>query len=484
MKPPTGEFDVIVLGAGPVGENVADYAHQGGLSVALVESDLVGGTCSYWACMPSKALLQPIHALNAATRVAGAKEAVAGPVDVAALLSRRDSFVSHYDDSGQVAWVDSAGITLIRGHGRLDGPRQVRVSGGSHDGSSGDRVLHARRAVVVCTGSVPTMPNTPGLPQARPWTSNDATGMPLVPKRLAIIGGGVVACEMATAAAGLGSSVTVIVRGKGLLERMEPFAGRLVLESLRASGVDVRLSATAQHVARAEGDGAPVTITLDGGDVVEADELLVSTGRRANTDDIGLDSIGLEPGKPLRTSNGQLVATGDDEWLFAAGDVTGEVLLTHQGKYQARLLGDRLAAEARGERPDLEPWGRHAPTADVRAVPQVVFTDPEVAMVGLTAADAAKRGLRVRQVEYDIGHVAGAALVADGYTGRASMLVDLDSETLVGATFVGQQVAELLHSATIAVVGEVPLARLWHAVPSYPTISEVWLRLMEAYRQG
>ena len=195
-----------------------------------------------------------------------------------------------------------------------------------------------------------------------------------------------------------------------------------------------------------------------------------------------MESVGLIPGSPLVTDPGLAVRGVPGNWLFAAGDVTGEVLLTHQGKYQARLLGDRLAAQARGEQPDLSRWGRHMPTADDAAVPQVIFTDPEAAMVGLTQRQADERGLHTRMVTYKLGHVSGSALQADGYTGRAAMLVDTDREVLVGVTFVGQDAAELLHAATIAVVGEVPLNRLWHAVPSFPTMSEIWLRLLEECR--
>jgi dihydrolipoamide dehydrogenase len=443
-------YDVVVVGAGPVGENVADYAGKGGLSVVVVERELVGGECSYWACIPSKALLRPVHALAAARRVAGAAQAVTGPLDAAAVLDRRDAFVHGFDDSSQVGWLDGVGIALVRGAGRLAGQRRVVV-----DTAEGPVQLAARRAVVVCTGSAAVLPPVPGLQAARPWTSREATSMPYVPRRLAVIGGGVVSLEMAAAAKGLGAEqVTVLVRGDRVLEQAEPFAGELVVEGLRAAGVDVRFQTSAQRVERT-GDG-PVRLHLQDGS--------------------------LEPGGWLPTDEGQAVDGVDGGWLFAAGDVTGRVLLTHQGKYQARLLGDRLAAEARGESPDLARWGRHAPTADDAAVPQVVFTDPEVAAVGLTERQAAERGLRTRLVSYDLGSVAGAALAADGYRGRAALLVDLDREVVLGATFVGPDVAELLHSATIAVVGEVPLSRLWHAVPAFPTVSEVWLRLLEELR--
>jgi dihydrolipoamide dehydrogenase len=472
-------FDVVVIGAGPVGENVADYAHQGGLSVAVVERELVGGECSYWACIPSKALLRPPHAVAAARRVDGARPAVTGALDPAAVLARRDSFVNGFDDAGQVSWLEGAGLTLVRGQGRLAGERRVAVRT-----AEGEVELEARHAVVVCTGSDAAVPPVPGLAQARPWTSREVTAMKEVPRRLAVVGGGVVALEMSSAVRALGAEqVTVLERSTALLPRLEPFAGELVGEGLREAGVEVRLGVTAQRVDRDGSDG-PVRLQLSDGNRLEADEVLVAAGRRPRTADLGLETVGIEPGRYLDVDDGLRVQGVPGGWLFAAGDANGRVLLTHQGKYQARLLGDRLAAQARGEQVQTQPWSRHAPTADDLAVPQVVFTDPEVAAVGLTAAQAAERGLRSRLVTYELGAVAGAALQADGYRGRAALLVDLDRGVVLGATFVGQDVAELLHSATVAVVGQVPVARLWHAVPSFPTMSEVWLRLLEELRRA
>ena len=471
------EYDVVVIGAGPVGENVADYARQGGLSVAVVEAELVGGECSYWACVPSKALLRPVHALAAAVRVDGARQAVTGAPDAGAALARRDSFVHGYDDSGQVEWLHGAGVTLVRGTGRLTGVRQVAVST-----DDAEVQLSARHAVVLCTGSVAVVPPVPGLREAAPWTSREVTGMKDVPRRLAVVGGGVVACEMAAAVQGLGGTVTMLVRGDRLLERMEPFASDLVRDGLQASGVEIRFGAETARVER-EGPDRPVRLHLADGAAVEADEVLVATGRRPRTADLGLETVGLDSGKPLTVDESLAVDGVDGGWLFAAGDVAGRVPLTHMGKYEARLLGAQLGARARGQAVDLSPWGRHAPTADDLAVPQVVFTDPEVAAVGLTKAEADERGLRTRQLTYPLGDVSGAGLHADDYAGLAALLVDLDREVVVGATFVGPDVAELLHAATVAVVGEVPLDRLWHAVPAYPTMSEIWLRLLEDWRR-
>ncbi len=466
-------YDVVVIGAGSTGENVADRAVKGGLSAVVVEAELVGGDCSYWACMPSKALLRPGHAVAAARRVDGARQAMTGTVDVTGVLHRRDGFASRWDDAGQVGWLEGAHIDLVRGHGRLAGERHVEVQT-----ADGTRALTARHAVVVATGSSPALPPVPGLVEAQPWTTKDATAAKEPPARLVVLGGGVAGCELSQAWASLGSAVTVLEMADHLLPAYELVAGQLLAEAMAEAGIDVRLGVTATGAERRP-DGT-VVVRLAGGDEVEADELLVAAGRRARTDDLGLEHVGLEPGSWLNVDDTMAVQGVPGNWLYAAGDVNHRVLLTHQGKYQARICGDAIVARAAG-RLDPAPWGPHAATADHRAVPQVVFTDPEVAVIGLSEAGAAKAGMSVRVVDYPLGQVAGAALYADGYRGHARLVVDEDRRVVVGATFVGHDAGELLHAATIAVVGEVPLDRLWHAVPSYPTISEVWLRLLEAY---
>ena len=452
-------YDVIVIGAGPTGENVADRAVRGGLTAVIVESELVGGECSYWACMPSKALLRPVGVVAEAAAVRGVAGARLEPSEV---LARRDSFAHDWKDDGQVAWLNSAKVALVRGHARLAGERLVTV---------GDVTLSARHAVCVATGTGALVPSA--LADVRPWTSREATSAKAAPARLVIVGGGVVGCEMAAAWSALGSRVKLVSRG-ALLDRLPAFAGELVAAGLRGAGVDVRTGVNVKAAARAADDG-PVSVQLDDGTLIEAEEVLAAAGRTPKTLDIGLPAVGLEDGSWLSVDDTMQVTAVPGGWLYAAGDVNHLALLTHMGKYQARICGDAIAARAAGREPSVRD------EASKTRVPQVIFTVPEVAAVGLTAEQATDEGLRVRVVEYEIGNVAGAKLFADGYQGRAQMVVDEDREVIVGLTLAGPGVGELIHAATIAVVGEVPLRSLWHAVPSYPTISEIWLRLLETY---
>ncbi|HSZ38945.1 MAG TPA: NAD(P)/FAD-dependent oxidoreductase [Trebonia sp.] len=471
-------YDVIVIGAGPIGQVAALRTRAAGLTVALVERELVGGECSYWACIPSKAMLRPVLAVADARRVNGARQAVTGPVDPKGVFARRDEWVSNWNDEGQANAMKAAGIDVVRGHGRLDGVRRVAVQ--TPDGAT--IPLAARQAVVICTGSGPALPELAGLEEAKPWTNRHATDSRAVPRRLAVVGGGGVGVEMATAWAGLGSAVTLLAQDDGLLPRMEPFVGEIIARAFAEAGVTVRIGATVTGVRRPGGAG-PVTLTLEGGDEIEADEVLFATGRQPLTDDIGLETVGLVPGSWLEVDDTCMVRARDDGWLYALGDVNRHALLTHQGKYQARIAGAAIGARAAGQPVDPAPWGPHAVTADYHAVPQVFFCDPPAGAVGLTADQAERAGHRIRVVDVDPGEsVAGAGLFADGYTGRARMVVDEDHGYLLGVTFVGPGVEELVHSATVAVAGQVPVGRLWHAVPCFPSLSEVWLRLLEAYR--
>jgi dihydrolipoamide dehydrogenase len=464
------EFDVIVIGAGPAGENVADRVVRGGLTAAVVEDNLAGGECGYWACIPSKALLRPVELAAEVGRVPGM-----GPstLDVAAVLAHRDEAVSHMDDSGQVRWITDLPAEFFRGRGKIVGARQVEVTG--PDGST--RRLVARQAVVVATGSSAIIPRTPGLAEASPWTSREVTAAKAVPKRLAVIGGGVVGCEMAQAMHGLGTvETTMLVRSSSLLNTMEPLAGELLEKSFQESGIVVRLGVEVTRVERPE-PGGQVTVHLAEGPPVRADELLVATGRRPATEGLGLDTVGLSGRGPVEVDDSLRAVGVDGGWLYAVGDVNGRDLLTHMGKYQGRACGDVIVARAKGEPDDLP---AHRDIAGGYGRPQVIFTDPQICSVGRTEAEARAAGHHVRTVEYDLASVSGSYLRADG-PGRAKAVVDEDRRVLLGMTFAGSGTAELLHSATIAVTAEVTLDRLWHAVPSFPTVSEVWLRLLEEY---
>jgi pyruvate/2-oxoglutarate dehydrogenase complex dihydrolipoamide dehydrogenase (E3) component len=465
-------YDVVVVGAGPPGENAAGRVRRGGLSCAIVERRLVGGECSFYACIPSKALLRPVNLVAATRRVRGVSPS---GLDATEVFARRDYWTSSWDDTGALGWLDSEGIDLVRGHARLTGEKRLEV-----DVEGGERVvLVARHAVVLSTGTTASVPPIPGLREAEPWTNIDATSASTAPGHLVVLGGGVVACEMAQAYAGLGSKVTLIERGDRLLGRTEPFAGGLVADGLREAGVDVRLGIAVTEVAREQGDRAgDVTVTLSDGSTVVGDQVLAALGRTPSSEHVGLESVGLKPGGYISVDDSMRVTGVDGGWLYAVGDANGRNLLTHMGKYQARVAGDVIVARASGA-PDDGPALRA--TSDALGAPQVVFTDPEVCAVGLTEAAAREAGLEVKVVDVPMSSATGAGLQADVYPGQARIVVDEARGVVVGATFVGQDASELVHSATVAVVGEVSLERLWHAVPSFPTISEVWLRLLEAY---
>jgi pyruvate/2-oxoglutarate dehydrogenase complex dihydrolipoamide dehydrogenase (E3) component len=477
-------WDVIVIGAGAAGENAAQYAIQNSdRTAALVENELVGGECSYWACMPSKVLLRPVELLDDARAVPGVAQMLSGSLDLDAVLERRDAFTHNHDDSSQVKWANGAGIDVVRGRARLAGENKVELT--QPDGST--RTLEAGHAVVVATGTIAAVPPVPGLREAKPWTSRDVTNMRELPERVLVVGGGVVACESTTWLHGLGArEVTIVEIAPSLLSGQEAFVGAAMAEQFAERGIKVLVDTKIESVERpgvsdtgtGRIHGGPATVTV-GGSTFEVDEIVVAAGRSPVTADLGLETIGVD----VSNSDGYLsvddhmTAVGGPDWLYAVGDVNGRALLTHMGKYHGRIAGDVIAARAEG-RP-IE-GSRFRDVADPDAVPAVVFSQPQVASVGATEATARERGIDVQALEYDIGSVAGASVLRDGYSGKAKLVVDRATDTLVGATFLGPDVAELLHAATIAIVGKVTLETLWHAVPSYPTVSEIWLRLLEA----
>jgi dihydrolipoamide dehydrogenase len=455
-------FDVIVVGGGPTGEEAAARLSDKGLQVALVEDRLIGGECAHWACIPSKALLRPPEVLAEAARIPGARESIDGGPRVAAVLQRRDAVIGvdpatgRPGDDASLPWLERHRIAFVRGRGRLVGERRVRV---------GDEELQARQAVLLAGGADPLLPPIDGLDELDGvWTNREATTTTEIPRRLVIVGAGPVGVELSQAFQKLGSQVTLIEGERRILPRHEDFACIQVTEALAGYGVDIR---TGQRAVRFARDGDDYVVTTSDGAVAQGDRVLVALGRTAATQDIGLETAGLNPGGYLEVDRHMRVhGVG---WLYAIGDINGRALFTHMGKYQARIAADHILGD--------EMAAAHG--ADGARAPSVIFTDPQVASVGHTTESAAADGIDVVAYDTETSGNAGGLFYSPDAVGTARFVVDRERQVLTGCTITGPEVVDFLHAATIAVVGEVPLERLRHAVPAFPTRSEIWLSLFE-----
>ncbi|HLH65719.1 MAG TPA: NAD(P)/FAD-dependent oxidoreductase [Solirubrobacteraceae bacterium] len=441
-------FDAIVVGAGPAGEVAASRLNQKGLSTALVERELVGGECAYWACIPSKTLLRPAEVRGEAQRTAGTSVPAQRWSEIA---EYRDYMIRHLDDTAQVDGYEKDGVRVYKGAGRLAGPGRVQV---------GAEKLEADR-IVIATGSDPRIPQIPGLAAAGYWTNREATTIKRIPASIVILGGGPVGIELGQFMRRFGTEVTIVQAADRLLPREDPRVSELIAQALRAEGIALLLGATATRVSRGP-DGRRV-VTVASGETLTASELLVATGRAPRVHDIGLESIGIEPDRKGIAIDERCRA-GDGVW--AIGDVTGVMPFTHVGMYQGRIACADIAGQP--------------VAADYGAVPRVVFSDPEIAAVGLTSPQAGEQG--VDTVTATIGladAIARPWTYQTDPTGELGVIANRRTRTLIGAWAVSPLAGEWIHYAALAIKAKVPIDTLRDTVAQFPTYTEAYLKAIE-----
>jgi len=440
-------FDAIVIGAGPAGEVAISRLLDQGLRVALVERELVGGECAYWACIPSKTLLRPPEVRAEARRAPGLEEPAARWREI---VEYRDYMVRDLDDSNAASGYEKRGVSVVRGAARITRPGSVDVDG---------RSLESQR-IVVATGSEPMIPPIEGIEQAGFWTNREATTLREVPRDVVVLGGGPVATELGQMLRRYGAEVTIVQGAERLIDREDPRVGELIFEALRADGIVIRLGVKATAVS-AEGDRR--TVELDTGESLAAERLIVATGRRPRAGELGLEAVGIELGERGEIPVDERCRAADGVW--AIGDVTGVSLFTHAGKYQARIACADIAGDS--------------PRADYTAIPRVVFSDPEIAAVGLTAAQASERGIDVRTASADLVSIARTETYGKGLGGELGVVADGERRTLVGAWAVGPLASEWIHHAVLAVKAAIPIDVLRDTVAQFPTFTEAYLPALE-----
>lgn len=441
-------FDAIVIGAGPAGEVAASRLLKQGLRTALVERELVGGECGYWACIPSKTLLRAPEAQAEARRTAGLDEP---GIHWQEIVNYRDYMIRDLDDSGAVASYEKSGVTVVKGEARFKAPGTITVD---------DRQLSAER-IVIATGSAAVIPPIEGLEEAGYWTNREATTLTEVPKDAVVLGGGPVGIELGQMLRRYGAEVTIVQGAERLIDREDPRVSELISEALQADGVELRLG---RHATAVTLDGERRTVELDSGESVQAERVIVATGRRPRAQGLGLEALGVELGDRGEIPVDGRCRVGDGIW--AIGDVTGVSLFTHVGKYQARIACADIAGQPA--------------RADYRAVPRVVFSDPELAAVGLTAEQAAERGIQVRQASADLNSVARTETYGEGISGEVGVLADVERRILVGAWAVGPLASEWIHQAVLAVKAEISIGVLSDTIAQFPTFTEAYLPALES----